>query len=46
MHGDPSQEEQDDGTLLASGAHNIRELFYLRGVLTDKYILLQCIHFS
>ena len=46
LHGDPSQEEQDDGTLLASGAHNIWELFYLRGGLADKYMLLQCIYFQ
>ena len=46
FHGAPSPEKQDDGTLLANRAHNIRELFYLRGALADNYMLLQCIRFQ
>ncbi|KEL79794.1 hypothetical protein AB07_2399 [Citrobacter freundii] len=46
MHGGPSPEEQDDGTLLASGTDDIREIISLRGAFEDKYMLVQYIHFQ
>jgi hypothetical protein len=46
LHGGPSPEEQDDGTLLASGTDDIREIISLRGAFEDKYMLVQYIHFQ
>ncbi|KWZ90130.1 hypothetical protein HMPREF3212_02631 [Citrobacter freundii] len=36
LHGGPSPEEQDDGTLLANATDDIREITPLRGVFEDK----------
>jgi hypothetical protein len=46
LHGSPSPEEQDDGTLLANATDDIREIISLRGTFEDKYMLVQYIHFQ